>query len=105
MITYKSQKQLKLEGFETPFEAKLDANNRWVKLSQSIPWDELASGYYRNLSSTQGRPAKDARLVIGAVIIKHKLCLSDEAAVLQIQENFYLQYFVGFPVTIFLSLT
>ena len=97
MITYKSQKQLKLEGFETPFEAKLDANNRWVKLSQSIPWDELASGYYRNLSSTQGRPAKDARLVIGAVIIKHKLCLSDEETVLQIRENFYLQYFVGFP--------
>mgnify|MGYP001592973838 CR=1 FL=1 len=97
MITYKSQKQLKLEGFETPFEAKLDANTRWVKLSQSIPWDELARGYYRNLSSTQGRPAKDARLVIGAVIIKHKLCLSDEETVLQIQENFYLQYFVGFP--------
>jgi hypothetical protein len=75
MITYKSQKQLTLEGFETPFEVELDANNRWVKLSQCIPWDELASGYYQNLSSTHGRPAKDARLVIGAVIIEHKLCL------------------------------
>ena len=97
MITYKSQKQLTLEGFETPFEIKLDANNRWVKLSQCIPWDELAIGYYQNLSSTHGRPAKDARLVIGAVIIKHKLCLSDEETVQQIRENFYLQYFVGFP--------
>jgi hypothetical protein len=97
MITYKSQKQLTLEVFETPFEVELDANNRWVKLSQCIPWDELASGYYQNLSTTQGRPAKDARLVIGAVIIKHKLCLSDEETVQQIRENFYLQYFVGFP--------
>mgnify|MGYP000206334445 FL=1 len=97
MITYKSQKQLTLEGFETPFEVKLDANNRWVKLSQCIPWDELAIGYFQNLSSTHGRPAKDARLVIGAVIIKHKLCLSDEETVQQIRENFYLQYFVGFP--------
>jgi len=44
---------------------------------------------------TQGRPTKDARLVIGAVIIKHKLCLSDEETVAQIQENPYLQYFVG----------
>jgi len=96
MITYKSQKQLTLEGFETPFDVKLDADNRWVKLSQCIPWDELASGYYKNLSSTHGRPAKDARLVIGAVIIKHKLCLSDEETVQQIRENFYLQYFVGF---------
>ncbi len=40
-------------------------------------------------------PGKDARLVIGAVIIKHKLNLSDEETVLQIQENPYLQYFVG----------
>ncbi len=38
---------------------------------------------------------KDARLAIGAVIIKHKLCLSDRETVAQIQENPYLQYFVG----------
>jgi len=33
--------------------------------------------------------------VIGAVIIKHKLNLPDREAVAQIQENPYLQYFVG----------
>lgn len=38
---------------------------------------------------------KEARLVIGAVIIKHKLCLSDMETVQQIQENPYLQFFVG----------
>jgi len=75
----------------------LDAQNRWVKLSQCIPWDALAEGYYRSFSARQGRPAKDARLVIGAVIIKHKVCLSDEETVRQIQENPYLQYFVGLP--------
>ena len=31
------------------------------------------------------------------MIIKHKLCLSDEETVQQIQENPYLQYFVGLP--------
>ncbi len=97
MIRYTSQKQRTIEAFTTPFEKHLDANNRWVKLSQCIPWDELAEGYYQNLDSTHGRPAKDARLVIGAVIIKHKLCLSDEEAVQQIRENAYLQYFVGLP--------
>ena len=35
--------------------------------------------------------------MIGAVIIKHKLCLSDEETVQQIQENPYLQYFAGLP--------
>ena len=97
MIRYRSQKQLPLSEFDWPFQVALDENNRWVKLSQCIPWDELAEGYYQNLSVRQGRPAKDARLVIGAVIIKHKLCLSDEETVDQIRENPYLQYFVGLP--------
>ena len=95
MIRYRSEKQPTLDGFETPFQTALDPNNRWVKLSRCIPWDELAEGCYAGLSSSQGRPAKDARPVIGAVIIKHKLCLSDEETVLQIQENPYLQYFAG----------
>ena len=97
MIRYRSQKQLPLADFEWPFQVALDAQNRWVKLSQCIPWDDLAEGYYCGFSAGQGRPAKDARLVIGAVIIKHKLCLSDEETVQQIQENPYLQYFVGLP--------
>jgi IS5 family transposase len=95
MIRYHSHKQLSLAEFDWPFQSALDENNRWVKMSQCIPWDALAEGYYQGLSLKQGRPTKDARLVIGAVIIKHKLCLSDEETVAQIQENPYLQYFVG----------
>ncbi len=95
MIRYRSHKQLSLEEFDWPFQTKLDKNNRWVKLSEMIPWDELAEGYYQGLSDTQGRPAKDARLVIGAVIVKHKQCASDRETVEQIKENPYLQYFVG----------
>jgi IS5 family transposase len=95
MIRYQSQKQLTLAEFDWPFQTALDENNRWVKMSRCIPWDELAEVYYQGLSATQGRPTKDARLVIGAVIIKHKLCLSDRETVAQIQENPYLQYFVG----------
>jgi len=97
MIRTSSQKQLTLDGFSTPFETALDKKNRWAKLAELIPWDELAEGYYQKLSSTQGRPAKDARLVIAAVIIKHKLCLSDEETVEQMAENPYLQYFAGLP--------
>ena len=97
MIRYRSQKQLSLAEFDWPFQVALDEDNRWVKLSECIPWDEMAEGYYRGMSKEKGRPGKDARLVIGAVIIKHKLCLSDEETVAQIQENPYLQYFVGLP--------
>lgn len=97
MIRYRSHKQQSLEEFDWPFQTTLNRNNRWVKLSECIPWDELAEGYYRGLCDTQGRPSKDARLVIGAVIVKHKLCLSDRETVAQIQENPYLQCFVGLP--------
>jgi len=96
MIRYTSSKQLSLEGFTLPFGGQLNPKNRWIKWSESIPWDGLASGYYQTMDSTKGRPCKDARLVIGALIIKHKLNLSDEETVMQIQENPYLQYFVGF---------
>ena len=97
MIRYTSNKQLSLAEFDWPFQTAPDENNRWVKLSQVVPWDELAESYYQAFTSQRGRPTKDARLVIGAVIIKHKLCLSDREAVAQIQENPYLQYFVGLP--------
>ena len=97
MIRYQSNKQLPLAEFDWPFQTKLDENNRWVKLSECIPWDELAEAYYHGLSEKRGRPTKDARLVIGAVIVKHKLCLSDRETVAQIQENPYIQYFVGLP--------
>ncbi len=95
MIRYCSAKQLTIAEFDWPFQTALDENNRWVSMSQCIPWDELAEAYYQGVSTETGRPAKDARLVIGAVIIKHKLCLSDRETVLQIQENPYMQYFVG----------
>uniref|UniRef100_UPI003AF5FDDD IS5 family transposase n=4 Tax=Thiolapillus sp. TaxID=2017437 RepID=UPI003AF5FDDD len=97
MIRYTSNKQLSLAEFDWPFQTALDENNRWVKLSQVVPWDELAESYYQAFTSKRGRPTKDARVVIGAVIIKHKLCLSDRETVAQIQETPYLQYFVGLP--------
>jgi IS5 family transposase len=95
MIRYISQKQLPLEGFDTPPGMILDPTNRWVKLRDCLPWDELSESYYKTLCSNLGRPAKDARIVIGAVIIKHKLSISDEETVEQIRENPYLQYFIG----------
>ena len=97
MIRYQNPKQLSLVDFDWPFQNGLDENNRWVKLSECIPWEALADSYHQGFTATTGRPTKDARLVIGAVIIKHKLQLTDRETVAQIQENPYLQYFVGLP--------
>ncbi|GAB6194621.1 hypothetical protein JCM39068_43770 [Desulfocastanea catecholica] len=45
MIRYTSERQMFLEGFNLPFGGRLNPANLWVKLSQRIPWDELAKGY------------------------------------------------------------
>jgi len=95
MIRYTSQNQMSIEEFKTSFQVRLDKNNRWVKLGESIPWDALASIYYRSMSSDMGAPAIDARIVIGAMIIKHKLKLDDRETIETIRENMYMQYFLG----------
>ena len=95
MIRYNSAKQLKIESFETPFELKLPQNNRWVRLSQLIPWDEWIAVYTRSLHATHGAPGIDARVAVGSLFIKHKLNLSDEETLKTIQENVYMQYFLG----------
>jgi transposase, IS5 family len=84
-----------IEEFKTPFHVRLDKSNRWVKLGESIPWDALASIYYRSMSSDMGAPAIDARIVIGAMIIKHKLKLDDREVIESIRENMYMQIFLG----------
>lgn len=95
MIRYRSEKQLIIEEFRTPFEMKLQKDNRWVILADKLPWDELANIYYRSLNPGFGAPAKDARLVIGALIIKHTLGLDDRETIETIRENMYIQYFLG----------
>jgi len=95
MIKYKSANQLSIEEFQTPFELKLDKENRWVKLASIIPWDELAGIYYQSMSTGMGAPSIDARIVIGSMVIKHKLKLDDREVVETIRENIYLQYFLG----------
>lgn len=64
-------------------------------MANRIPWDRLAEVYYKKLRSDFGAPTLSARMVIGAVIIKHMLNIDDREVVEQITENMYLQYFVG----------
>ena len=95
MIKYTPANQLSLENFKTPFDNTLSPDNRWVKMSKIIPWDNLASIYMKQLSNNSGRESINVRMVIAALIIKHKLGLDDRGTVDMISENIYLQYFCG----------
>ena len=82
--------------FYLPFGGRLRADNRWVQMSRVIPWAEIEPRYAHSFSKKKGRRAKTIRVALGALIIKEKLNLTDEETILQIQENPYLQYFLGF---------
>jgi transposase, IS5 family len=94
---YISQNQLSLEGFETPFSRFLRKNNRWVELANKLPWDILVSTYLKQMrNGDTGADGINPRIAIGAMIIKHMCDLSDRETVQQIQENVYMQYFIGY---------
>ena len=89
--------QLRIEGFSTPFEQQLDPTNRWVVLSSKIPWDLLVGIYNRGMrNKSTGAQGINPRVVVGALIIKHMESWSDRDTLQHIQENMYLQFFLGF---------
>ena len=96
-VPYVSPNQLELVGFESPFTKHLDPYNRWVRLSKQIPWDKIANVYQRQLNNLfTGAGGINPRVAIGAIFIKHMCNLSDRETVQQIQENVYMQYFIGY---------
>ncbi len=95
MFLYKSSKQLSIFDFRTPFEQKLSPNNRWVKLVQLLDWDALVAVYARSMSSDQGAPGIDARIVLGTLIIKHTENKDDQSTIKTIQKSPYMQYLFG----------
>jgi IS5 family transposase len=95
MVRYTSENQLSIEEFKTPFQAKLRADNRWVRLSRVVPWDKFASAYMSMMRVDFGRPGINPRMVLGSLIIKHLEGLDDRGVIDAIQENVYMQYFIG----------
>src|SRR5690606_6809858 len=94
---YRSPGQLVIPGFESPFSRSLDANNRWVRLADKIPWDALSNIYLKSFpQKSTGRPPLSPRVVIGSIMIKHICNLDDRETVAQISENMYMQYFLGY---------
>jgi len=78
-----------------PYGGKLDERNRWLRIAELVPWQDLEDEY-RKAFSDIGRPAKDAQLMIGLLLLKHMTGLSDRELVAEVLENPYMQAFCGF---------
>lgn len=96
-LQYTPSVQTIFPGFETPFAKYLNSSNRWIVLGKRIPWDDLVNVYQKQMGNSKtGADGINPRVVIGSLIIKHMCDLSDRETVQQIQENMYMQYFLGF---------
>ena len=95
MYLFQHNGQLSIEEFHLPFGGKLDPNNRWIVLSNMIPWAELEAMYAPLFNATTGAPAKPFRMALGALYIQQRLNVTDRETVELITESPYLQFFIG----------
>ena len=66
-------KQLTLvDDIYLPFGGKLNAENRWVKISNAIPWFAAEEIYANNFTASNGSPALSARSALAEVPEKIK---------------------------------
>ena len=68
------------------FGDELNCENGWIRLAGLIDWHRFESIYAR-IFSTTGRPGIRGRLVLGSLILKHELDVSDEELLLQSRKS------------------
>ena len=91
----RAQTELEFVEFQGALGSHLRSDNRWVRLAGLVPWDQFEQQYASNFSD-QGNEALPFRVPLGSLIVKEQLGLSDRDVVLAIEENPYIQYFLGF---------
>lgn len=62
-----------------------------------MPWDSIVNLYNKQFHSKAWRPPINGHIAIDAVIIIHMLDLTNREAIMQIQENMFMQYFWAIP--------
>ncbi len=87
--------QLEFPNFYLPFSGHLDPDNRWIVMARLVPWKLAEEIYQQSLCEDFGAPALPSRVALGALLIKERLGLADRETVETIQENPYLQFFIG----------
>ena len=87
--------QMTFEDFNQSCGMKLNVRDEWVVVADGIDWAAVEKKYKESFPSKRGRPAVNARMALGALIIQHKAKLSDRELVKEVARNPYYQYFIG----------
>jgi len=91
---YRINNQISIQEFISPF-GKLDPENRWVKISEMIPWEQLEPRYAETFCEDNGAPAIPFRMAMGTLLLKQVTENSDDEVLANITENPYHQFFIG----------
>src|SRR5579862_542362 len=78
-------------------QLQLDRSHWLVRLADRLPWEQIAETL-RSCYSLKGRMAKQVRLVVGLLFLKHLYDLGDRVVVDGVHENLYWQYFCGVTI-------
>lgn len=97
MYKFNRNSQITFSDFNQPMGMKMNANNRWVKKAEMIPWEKIMEKYAELFPSKTGMPAKPLRMALGSLLIQKQYGYSNEELVEQLRENPYYQYFIGMP--------
>jgi IS5 family transposase len=81
-------------GFYSTFEEQINHSHPLYILANQINW-KIFEEAFSKLYSQESRPAKQIRLMVSLIILKHIRNISDESVVEQWFENIYYQYFSG----------
>ena len=95
MYKLSQEHQITFYDFNQSCGMQLDPTNEWIDLAKRIPWDACEKMYAELFPSKTGYPALPVRVALGSLIIKQRKKLSDRALVKEIQDNPYLQFFIG----------
>ncbi len=78
-----------------PYSGQIDLENRWIKMAEILPWDELDGIYQRYFDDRKLSVVKKCRLIMGLMVGQMILEMSDRQIVEYFHENPYFQYFCG----------
>jgi hypothetical protein len=95
MYRSRNRQQREFPDFYLPFSGHLDPENRWIVLARLVPWELAEQIYHEGLCEDFGAPIVPSRTALGALLVKERLGLTDRETVAAIQENPYLQFFIG----------
>ena len=97
MYKKRDRAQMTVEDFVGPMGGKLNAENRWVKMAEAMPWDlveEIYAGKFKS-DNNEGRPPIPSRMAFGALYIKENENFPQDRTMQHISENVYMQHFIG----------